>query len=154
VPTLSADDLGHMFGTGHRHALGHVLGLLGADLVEADADAGQGADEGHQVGGAVRLGDGVHRLAEAEHGELEGELEGAFVADAARAVDVGEEARRRHCTRRRHGPGAVDCRRLSGGPSDAVPTFIRHINDARYSSKNDHSYKNILSNMLSLQGSN
>lgn len=26
--TLSANDLGHVFGTGHRYALGHVLALL------------------------------------------------------------------------------------------------------------------------------
>lgn len=79
VPTLPAHDFGDVLRAGHGDALRHVLRLLGADLLEADA--GQRVDEGAEVRGAVGLRDARHGLGEAQHGELEGELVGPVVPD-------------------------------------------------------------------------
>lgn len=100
--TLSTDDLRHVFAAGHRHALGHVLALLGARLLE---DGGRGLQRIRVVVGAVAgTGAGASGRAfarDAEHRQLEGELKGALIleGDAAAAavraaVHLAEQTRR------------------------------------------------------------
>lgn len=80
--TLSSNDLCYVLRTGHGDALRHILRLLVAALLGA-----RGHDErGGQRAVGVRDGGGRGgRLAEArvQHGQLDGQLEGALVLEPA-----------------------------------------------------------------------
>lgn len=90
-----------MLAAGHRHALRHVLALLGTRLLE---DGRRGLQRIRIVVGAVAgAGAGApgRALRDAEHRQLEGELKGALVlegdagAAAVRAaVHLAEQTRR------------------------------------------------------------
>jgi len=90
-----------VFATGHRHALGHVLTLLGTRLLE---DGRRGLKRIRIVVGAV-AGTGARAsgraLRDAEHRQLEGELKGALIlegdagtAAVRTAVHLAEQTRR------------------------------------------------------------
>lgn len=54
-----------MFGAGYRDTFGHVLRLLGTDLVEPNG--GEWVYEGAKIGGAVGLGHTSQWLRQAQH---------------------------------------------------------------------------------------
>lgn len=99
--TLSADDLGHVLGTGHRHALGHVLALLVSRFLR---EPGRNAVV---VAALLELGSVVHGAlglllslfaVHVEHAEFQSHLQGPRVLDhlltlaAAAAAAVAVDA--------------------------------------------------------------
>lgn len=100
LATLSTDDLSHMLRTGHRNAFGHVLRLLGPDLVQPHA--GQRVNEGTQFVPGVH--GGLHHaaqgLVEAQHRQLQSQLEGSLIPYSAGPVHVLKQ-RSRHNDKRR-----------------------------------------------------
>lgn len=104
--TLTSNDLGHVFAAGHRHALGHVLALLGPGLVvEGVGGSVEGLDDavGHadDGGGVYARGRTAGSVLEAEHRQLEGEGQGALVLDGA--TRPGARTRARSAPRGRAG---------------------------------------------------
>lgn len=118
--TLSADDLGHVFGTGHRHAFGHVLALLVPRFFREPVGYVALCQRRRRRRGRVHhgLSAGQRRrrvrlvlllslfAVHVQHAEFQGHLQGARVFDHLVAVMAGREfqvgkQRGRHDERRR-----------------------------------------------------